>query len=122
MSFQKTVTQSLLNMEGITIGMKNSTNRLNEKYRDFIFGDTNDGIDDGIIRVIEEMAIKTPEGEKQSARAMAQDIMYDAVMTYTNYWSEGQYGFDKMTSKEKAEVNKHLDKYRARIKKLLGFK
>jgi len=103
--------------------LKRSSNKLNEQYKDMHWDEnTNLGIDDGMIEVIEEMAIKMPDGEKLTARQMAQEIMYDAIVTYTNYWSEGQYGFDKMTSKEKGEVNKQLDKYRARFKKTLGFK
>lgn len=68
---------------------------------------------------INEMAIRGYEDERISAKEKAKDIVF-AALQITGYWTEDtSYGSKDMTSKEKSEVQRHIDKFVDRFEKML---
>lgn len=67
------------------------------------------------------MAIRDYEDNPQSAKKKAADIIVHSLHV-TGYWDDNRnngFGSDTMTSKEKAEVQRQIDKFLDRIYRLL---
>lgn len=64
----------------------------------------------------------TYDGEKRTAKQLAQELLADGVSRTRGYWNE-QSGvdWDAMTDAEKERVNDQLEKVGDRIARMLGF-
>lgn len=67
------------------------------------------------------MAI-TYQGEKRTAKQLAQELLADGVSTTRGYWSERSgVDWEAMTEAERERVDDQLQKVGDRIARMLGF-
>lgn len=66
--------------------------------------------------------IEGNEGERQTPKEFAQFVLADGAMTAASYWT-GSYAmqYEKMTPREREQVQEQLIKLKDRVARLLGY-
>jgi hypothetical protein len=66
--------------------------------------------------------ITNENGQKETAKKVAQDMLMDGIALARGYWVERHESqYDKMTPREREKINEQLKKQADRVARMFGF-